>query len=255
MRSRSAERGAGRRRRVLVVDDSPSVLYVLRRALEPMDFRVDTVDSLGAALEILAASRVQRRDHGPEARRRRADARTRGPLGVQASPSRDRRHRPDGLRESDGHGEGLRARGELLLREARRARTPQARARPGGPGRERRGAGRGERVRGKAGRRPARGHHPGAPGQLEDGRAPPPPGRRARGPPRVPRRRHHPDDLHRVVPVARGPAHRERRPDAERRQGSAPVPRPVPRHAPRRRARRAPVRPAVPGSRKSSRRR
>jgi DNA-binding NtrC family response regulator len=40
-------------RRVLVVDDSPSVLYVLRRALEPMDFRVDTVDSLGAALAIL----------------------------------------------------------------------------------------------------------------------------------------------------------------------------------------------------------
>jgi DNA-binding NtrC family response regulator len=40
--------------RVLVVDDSPSVLYVLRRALEPMNFRVDTVDSLGAALEILA---------------------------------------------------------------------------------------------------------------------------------------------------------------------------------------------------------
>jgi DNA-binding NtrC family response regulator len=42
------------RRRVLVVDDSPSVLYVLRRTLEPMDFRVDTVDSLEAALEILA---------------------------------------------------------------------------------------------------------------------------------------------------------------------------------------------------------
>jgi DNA-binding NtrC family response regulator len=40
-------------RRVLVVDDSPSVLYVLRRALEPMDFRVDTVDSMDAALDIL----------------------------------------------------------------------------------------------------------------------------------------------------------------------------------------------------------
>ena len=39
--------------RILVVDDSPSVLYVLRRALEPMDFRVDTVDSVEAALEIL----------------------------------------------------------------------------------------------------------------------------------------------------------------------------------------------------------
>ncbi len=40
--------------RVLVVDDSPSVLYVLRRALEPMAFQVDTVDSVAAALEILA---------------------------------------------------------------------------------------------------------------------------------------------------------------------------------------------------------
>ena len=40
--------------RVLVVDDSPSVLHVLRRTLESMDFCVDTVDSLEAALEILA---------------------------------------------------------------------------------------------------------------------------------------------------------------------------------------------------------
>jgi DNA-binding NtrC family response regulator len=40
--------------RILVVDDSPSVLYVLRRTLEPMDFLVDTVGSLGDALEILA---------------------------------------------------------------------------------------------------------------------------------------------------------------------------------------------------------
>lgn len=43
----------GRQRRILVVDDSPSVLYVLRRTLEQMAFRVDTVDSLAAALEIL----------------------------------------------------------------------------------------------------------------------------------------------------------------------------------------------------------
>jgi DNA-binding NtrC family response regulator len=39
--------------RVLIVDDSHSVLFMLRRTLEQMDFRVDTVDSLDAALTIL----------------------------------------------------------------------------------------------------------------------------------------------------------------------------------------------------------
>jgi DNA-binding NtrC family response regulator len=42
-----------RPRRVLVVDDSPSVLYVLRRTLEQMAFRVETADSLAGALEVL----------------------------------------------------------------------------------------------------------------------------------------------------------------------------------------------------------
>jgi DNA-binding NtrC family response regulator len=39
--------------RILVVDDSPSVLYVLRRALEPMAFCVDTAETVDAALELL----------------------------------------------------------------------------------------------------------------------------------------------------------------------------------------------------------
>ncbi|HVO50730.1 MAG TPA: response regulator [Thermoanaerobaculia bacterium] len=40
--------------RVLIVDDSPSVLFMLSRALEQMDFRVDTADSARAALAVLA---------------------------------------------------------------------------------------------------------------------------------------------------------------------------------------------------------
>jgi DNA-binding NtrC family response regulator len=40
-------------RRVLVVDDSPGVLYVLKRTLERMGLEVHTADSCEAALEIL----------------------------------------------------------------------------------------------------------------------------------------------------------------------------------------------------------
>jgi DNA-binding NtrC family response regulator len=39
--------------RVLVVDDSPGVLFVLKRTLERMGFEVDTADPCDAALEIL----------------------------------------------------------------------------------------------------------------------------------------------------------------------------------------------------------
>lgn len=52
-RERTPGAGPDRQRRALVVDDSPSVLYVLRRTLEQMAFGVDTADSLAAALEIL----------------------------------------------------------------------------------------------------------------------------------------------------------------------------------------------------------
>lgn len=39
--------------RVLVVDDSPSVLFILKRTLEQMGFEVDTAESCEAALGIL----------------------------------------------------------------------------------------------------------------------------------------------------------------------------------------------------------
>ncbi len=39
--------------RILVVDDNPSALYMLRRTLEAMDFEVDTADSLEEALRAL----------------------------------------------------------------------------------------------------------------------------------------------------------------------------------------------------------
>ena len=39
--------------RVLVVDDSPNVLFILKRTLQRMGFEVDTADSFEAGLEIL----------------------------------------------------------------------------------------------------------------------------------------------------------------------------------------------------------
>lgn len=46
-------REAPEKPRVLVVDDSPSVLFVLRRTLAAMGFEVDTVATLAGALSLL----------------------------------------------------------------------------------------------------------------------------------------------------------------------------------------------------------